>query len=87
MSITLDRINEMSDRLESLKPTHLEIIDDSHLHAGHAAASTGLGYFTVIINSPEFDGKSLVQKHQLIYKALGDLMQTDIHALQISIPN
>ena len=87
MSITLDRINEMSERLDSLNPTHLEIIDDSHLHAGHAGAETGMGHFTVVINSPLFEGKNLVEKHQLVYHALGDLMQTDIHALQISISN
>jgi len=86
MNIANNRINEMSERLESLKPTHLEIIDDSHLHEGHAGAETGLGHFTVVINSPEFISKSLVEKHQMIYQALGNLMQTDIHALRISIP-
>lgn len=86
MNITANRIETMRQLLtEALNPTQLDIIDDSAQHAGHAAASTGLGYFTVIIASAAFEGKSLPAQHRLVYEALGDMMQTDIHALRIQI--
>lgn len=81
----MNRIDQMKTRLSTLKPSHLEIIDDSEHHKGHAGAESGMGHYTVLINSPEFEGKSLVQQHQLIYQALGDMMKTEIHALKISI--
>lgn len=78
------RIVKMRQLLEqALQPSHLEIIDDSHLHAGHAGAKEGKGHFTVIIKSTNFAGKRRIQQHQMIYQALGDMMQTDIHALAI----
>lgn len=81
------RIKDMELRLnKELTPSRLEIIDDSHLHAGHAGAKSGKGHFTVIINSEQFSGKRPLQCHQMIYTALGDMMDTDIHALSIKIP-
>lgn len=62
----------------------VELIDDSHLHAGHAGARDGRGHFRVRIVSPAFEGLRTVQRHQLVYRSLGDLMQTDIHALGIA---
>lgn len=67
----------------ALQPETLEIIDDSAAHAGHAGARLGGGHYYVTIVSDAFEGKSLVQRHQLIYKALGDLMKQEIHALGI----
>jgi BolA protein len=67
----------------ALNPISIEIIDNSQAHAGHAGAQSGGGHFHVIIVSEQFAGKSLVQRHQLIYKALGDLMKKEIHALGI----
>jgi BolA family transcriptional regulator, general stress-responsive regulator len=77
-----------SDKLEArlraaLDPTDLEIIDDSHRHAGHAGASDGRGHFTVIVVSELFRGLSVVRRHRLVYEAVGDLMATDVHALSI----
>jgi BolA family transcriptional regulator, general stress-responsive regulator len=69
---------------ESLKPETLEIIDNSAAHAGHAGARSGGGHYHVTIVSEAFEGKSLVQRHQLIYQALGDLMKQQIHALGIN---
>ncbi len=81
------RIEQMKSLLtEKLAPSHLEIIDDSHLHAGHAGAKSGKGHFTVIIQSEAFTGKRPLQCHQMVYGALGDMMETDIHALSIKIP-
>lgn len=69
--------------VNALQPSHLEITDQSHLHAGHAGAKEGKGHFAVEITSTAFTGKSLIQRHRLVYDALGELMQTDIHALSI----
>ena len=69
---------------ESLKPALLEIIDNSAAHAGHAGAKNGGGHYHVTIIAEAFEGKTLVQRHQLIYKALGDMMKQQIHALGIN---
>lgn len=69
---------------EALQPERLEIIDNSAAHAGHAGVRSGGGHYHVTIVSPLFEGKSLVQRHQLIYRALGDLMKQQIHALGIN---
>lgn len=69
---------------ESIQPELIEIIDDSAAHAGHAGAKQGGGHYNVTIVAQAFEGKSLVQRHQLIYHALGDLMKVEIHALGIN---
>lgn len=69
---------------EAFKPTLLEIIDNSAAHAEHAGARSGGGHYHVTIVADAFEGKSLVQRHQLIYQALGDLMKQEIHALGIN---
>ncbi len=80
------RIQKMQELLtQQLQPSHLVITDDSHLHAGHAGAKGGLGHFTVEIKSQRLEGARPVKQHQLIYAALGNMMQTDIHALAIKI--
>ncbi|KAF3983798.1 MAG: BolA family transcriptional regulator [Methylococcales symbiont of Hymedesmia sp. n. MRB-2018] len=67
----------------ALKPDSIELIDDSAAHAGHAGAKGG-GHYNVTIVAQIFDGKSLLQRHQLIYQALSELMKKDIHALGIN---
>ncbi len=67
----------------ALAPTELAISDDSHLHAGHAGAREGKGHFSVQIISEQFEGLTTIRRHRLIYEALGDLMESDIHALSI----
>jgi len=62
----------------------IEIIDDSAAHAGHAGVKNGGGHYNVTIVADIFNDKSLVQRHQLIYQALGDLMKKEIHALGIN---
>jgi BolA protein len=81
----MDRIAEIRVRLErELSPSHIDIIDESHLHAGHAGAASGAGHFNVTVVSEKFSGQSPVQRHRLVYDAIGDLMQTEIHALGIN---
>lgn len=79
-----DRQQQIADCLSAaFSPDDLLIKDQSHLHAGHAGAKDGKGHFDVRIVSNAFAGKSLIQRHRLVYDALGDLMETEIHALKI----
>lgn len=64
-------------------PSVLEVIDDSHRHAGHEGAKDGRGHFTVRLVSAAFVGMAPLARHRAVYTALSDLMQTDIHALSI----
>jgi len=79
-----DRIERIRSLLnKALTPSSLEIVDDSYKHAGHEGAKSGGGHFNVTVCSAEFEGKTLIQRHRMIYNALGDMMQLDIHALSI----
>src|SRR6188768_2685447 len=66
-----------------LGPTALEISDDSHLHVGHAGARDGKGHYSVRIVAECFKGLRPMARHQLVYRAVADMMHTDIHALSI----
>lgn len=79
----LDKIRELL--VAALSPSTLEVIDDSHLHVGHAGARGGAGHFTVKIDSPLFAGLTLLKQHRLVYKALDTMMDSDIHALSIQV--
>ncbi|MDP3334547.1 MAG: BolA family protein [Methylococcaceae bacterium] len=68
----------------AFKPAVLEIIDNSAAHAGHVGARSGGGHYHVTIVAEAFEGKSMVQRHQLVYSALGDMMKQQIHALGIN---
>ena len=76
-------MDEIRARLASLQPVRLELIDDSHLHAGHAGARAGGGHYRLSIVSEVFQGKNTVARHRIIYDALGELMRKEIHALAI----
>ena len=82
----MNRVDKIRARLEeSLALAHLHITDDSAAHAGHAgAAASGGGHFSALIVATDFEGKTPVQRHQLVYRVLGDLMRSDIHALSIT---
>lgn len=78
------RLAEIRARLEhALEPESLNIEDEGHKHVGHEGAKDGRGHFHVLAVSDHFSGKTLLQRHRLIYQAMGDLMQSDIHALAI----
>jgi BolA protein len=77
-------VEQIRERLTAaLAPESLDIADDSHRHAGHAGARDGRGHFRVRIVSAAFAGKSALARHRAVYAALGELMQSDIHALAI----
>jgi BolA protein len=82
--MTEDRQAQIRTELEkSFQPTELLIKDQSHLHAGHEGAKDGKGHFDVTIVSEAFAGENRVQRHRMVYDALGKLLETDIHALRI----
>ncbi len=79
-----DRVARIEARLrQQLAPDSLEIVDESAQHAGHAGARGGGGHFAATIVSKRFEGLNAIQRHRLVYEALGDLMKTDIHALSV----
>ncbi|TVQ34017.1 MAG: BolA family transcriptional regulator [Wenzhouxiangella sp.] len=82
--MTAERVAMIRERLDTrLSPSELEVLDESHLHAGHPGARDGRGHFRVRIVSDVFLGLPRLARHRRIYAALGELMQTDIHALSV----
>ncbi len=79
----MTRIEQIRTRLAVLEPTDLVVEDESHRHVGHAGARDGRGHFRVEIVSATFSGLAPLARHRAVYAALGELMQTDIHALAI----
>lgn len=79
-----ERVTQIEQRLRAaLQPLKLEIRDESAKHAGHAGARDGGGHFDVTIVAAQFAGLGLLQRHRLVYDALGEAMRQDIHALSI----
>ncbi|WP_045727770.1 BolA family protein [Xanthomonas sp. GPE 39] len=82
--VAADRVERIRAALQTaFAPLALEIEDDSHRHAGHAGARDGRGHFNVRVVSAAFAGMAPLARHRAVYTALGDMMQTDIHALSI----
>ena len=81
--MSASRIEQIRSRIETaFAPVSLEIIDESHKHAGHASAKGG-GHFIVQIVSDAFAEKTTIQRHRMVYEAMGELMQHEVHALSI----
>lgn len=83
MSVNSERVERMRTALQALAPSTLQIVDESHRHAGHEGARDGRGHFAVEIVSEAFAGLAPLARHRRVYEALGSMMQTDIHALSI----
>jgi len=78
----MDRRNHIETRLrDALAASHVDVADESHLHAGHAGAASGGGHFRVAIVSERFAGLSRVARQRLVYDALAAEMKHEIHAL------
>ena len=81
----------MSDRMERIRsklaatfaPLECQLVDESHLHAGHAGAASGAGHYRLRIVSERFEGLNRLARHRLVYDCLHDMMSSDIHALTI----
>jgi BolA protein len=81
----MDRARWLEDTLrEKLQPLHLQVTDESALHAGHPGAAGGGGHFRVLIVCDSFRGQSLLARQRAVYAAVGDAMQATIHALALS---
>ena len=84
--MTDSRSQQLEERLrKQLQIESLEVIDESHLHAGHVGAKSGKGHFRLVLWAQEFNDKAAIKCHRLIYDAVGDLLETDIHALSIEL--
>ena len=70
---------------QAFEPSYLAVLDESHLHVGHPGAQSGRGHFAISIASKSLNPKEKIDSHRKIYAALSDLMETDIHALRISM--
>jgi BolA protein len=69
---------------EALQPAHLEVIDESEKHRGHAGyRDGGESHFHVIVKSDIFEGKSRVARQRLVMHALEDELKGSIHALSM----
>ena len=76
---------KIRERLASLEPLDLDLVDESAQHVGHAGHRPGGGtHWRLSITSPRFSGQPIVARHRMVYQALGELMQDPIHALAIS---
>jgi BolA protein len=81
MTSTAERIEVLLR--QSFRPLHFELHDESARHAGHAGAAAGGGHYRLVIVSASFEGRSLLERHRLVYEALGDLIGGRIHALSM----
>jgi BolA family transcriptional regulator, general stress-responsive regulator len=78
------RVAQIRTKLnDAFAPQRLDIVDDSHKHAGHEGARGGGGHFNVMIVADAFTGQTSVQRHRMIYTALGEELKQAIHALSI----
>ncbi|MDX8378770.1 MAG: BolA family protein [Gallionella sp.] len=79
----MNTIEMMRIQLAILNPISLEILDESHKHAGHAGAQSGGGHYVLHIVAQGFTGKTTIARHRMIYSALEEMMKQKIHALTI----
>ncbi len=81
--MTAERVEMIRRRLtDALQPESLDIEDDSARHAGHASSGGG-GHFNVTIVSDKFNGLNLIKRHRIVYDAVADIMNSEIHALSM----
>jgi BolA protein len=69
---------------ERLQAVHVEVEDESHLHAGHPGAASGGGHFRALVVADCFEGLTRVAAQRLVYQALAEEMKHDIHALSLT---
>jgi len=79
----MSTIKIIKQKLNFLSPEKIEIIDESSKHIGHEGAKSGGGHFLLTIVSGNFYKKSTIERHRIIYDALGEMVGGDIHALSI----
>ena len=83
-NVSKKRAEMVRERLyQDLGAEFVEVDDQSHLHAGHPGAAAGGSHFDVFVISKMFEDLTTLARHRLIYRAMGDAMTRDIHALSI----
>ena len=80
---SMNTIELMRQKLAVLEPEEIVILDDSARHAGHEGAKSGGGHYRVTVVSARFDGESPLARHRLVYSALNEMMNKNIHALSV----
>ncbi|HIF95973.1 MAG TPA: BolA family transcriptional regulator [Myxococcales bacterium] len=81
----MDRRTRIEAKLaRELETIHLEVLDESHLHAGHAGARSGGGHFRATLVSSHFEGLSKLEAQRLVYGVLSEEMVQEIHALSMT---
>ena len=81
----MDRRTRIEQKLQkALDAVHVDVEDESHLHAGHAGAQSGGGHFKAVIVSDRFAGLSRLEAQRLVFQVLSEEMQGEIHALSMS---
>jgi len=69
---------------QAFAPVALEVVNDSHRHAGHAGSpGSGESHFSIEVVSDRFAGKSRVERHRMINEVLAEELKGRIHALAI----
>lgn len=80
----MDRRSHIESKLvRELEAQHVEVVDESHLHAGHAGATSGGGHFRALIVSGRFEGLPRIARQRLVHAALAAELERDIHALSL----
>lgn len=74
---------DIKQRLETALNAKVEVVDESHLHAGHEGAKSGGRHYRVKLKSARFNGLRTLARHRLVYDALTEWMKKEIHALAI----
>lgn len=78
------RTERIDEKLRAtFSPLDCQLEDESALHAGHAGAASGGGHYRLRLVSSRFEGLNRLARHRLVYDCLHDMMQAEIHALNI----
>lgn len=71
---------------EHLNPSHLEVINESHLHVGHAGDDgSGQTHFKLVIEADAFNSMQVVERHRLVNDLLSDCFESGLHALSLKL--
>lgn len=85
-TVAKERVELIKARItQALAPSHLEVLDDSDQHIGHAGHQGGGRHFSVVVQASCLEGLSRVAAHRKVYELFDDLMPHQIHALKIKI--
>ena len=81
----MDRRTRIEEKLaRDLDASHIEVVDESHLHAGHEGARSGGGHFQATIVSAQFEGLSKLEAQRLVYGILAEEMVEEVHAFSMT---